>query len=83
MRQGIVKIDESIDKNLSNYSLSKERENQLLLQKSANLIRGYGTQNQVEQYNKMSTQQQQSINQYIANQIKKPKKSIYAKDYDI
>ena len=82
MRQATVNLDNEVGKNFAQYAASRERSQQLALQESANLVRGYGTQEQVTAYNKLSAQQQQSINQYLANQRDKNTNNLQAKDYD-
>ena len=82
IRQATVNLDNEVGKNFAQYAASRERSNQLALQESANLIRGYGSKEQVDIYNKMSTQQQQSVGLYAAKQRDKNKNSLQAKDWD-
>ena len=82
MKNATVNLDEEVGKNFAAYVASREREYQLQLQESANLIRGYGSQEQVERYNKMSSQQQESINRYVTQQRNQNQKDLFAKDMD-
>ena len=82
MKNATVNLDEEVGKNFAAYVASREREYQLQLQESANLIRGYGSQEQVKRYNKMSSQQQESINRYVTQQRDQNQKDLFASDMD-
>ena len=82
MKDATVNLDEEVGKNFAAYVASREREYQIQLQESANLIRGYGSQEQVERYNKMSSQQQESINRYVTQTRNQNQKDLFANDMD-
>lgn len=75
-----VDITSAMAKYWPQYSAQQAKIDSLERQQSANLIRGYGSQDFVEQYNSMTAAQQDSINKYVADQRKANEQNLKAKD---
>ena len=75
-----IDITNAMAKYWPQYSAQQAKIDSLERQQSANLIRGYGDQQFVEQYNNMTAAQQDSINKYVADQRKANQQNLKAKD---
>ena len=75
-----IDITNAMAKYWPQYSAQQAKIDSLERQQSANLIRGYGDQQFVEQYNNMTAAQQDSINKYVADQRKANRQNLQAKD---